>query len=213
MEGYREASTIRRVGLVGGTFDPVHYGHLVIAEEIRFTLKLTEMVFIPAGQPPHKPQQIITAVQHRMEMLQLAIASNPYFTCSRIEVDQPGPSYTVDTLRRLREEWGINAELYFVVGWDSLEEFSTWYKPMEILALLTRLVAIRRPGYVEDAEYNARLESRLPGISQRLLVMPAPQLEISSSDLRQRVAEGRPITYQTPEVVEQYITEHKLYSG
>jgi nicotinate-nucleotide adenylyltransferase len=212
LEEYRASSTIRRVGIVGGTFDPVHYGHLVIAEEVRVTLNLAEMVFIPAGQPPHKPGRIITAAQHRVEMLELAIASNPYFACSRLEVDQLGPSYTVDTLRRLREAWGINTALYFVVGWDSLEEFHTWYKPMEILALLTYLVAVRRPGYVEDGEYNAHVEACLPGISQRLLVVPAPLLEISSSDLRRRVAEGRPIKYQTPEVVEQYIIEHKLYS-
>jgi len=211
LQEYSTASTIRRVGLVGGTFDPVHYGHLVIAEEVRVSLHLAEVMFIPTGQPPHKPGQVITAAQHRAEMVQLAIASNPYFTCSPIEVEQPGPSYTVDTLRRLRRQWGTQTALYFVIGWDSLEEFHTWHRPTEILALLTHPVAVKRPGYVEAVEQRETLEARVPGIKQRLLVVPAPQLAISSTDLRQRVAQGRPIKYQTPETVEQYIIRHRLY--
>ncbi|MBV9020387.1 MAG: nicotinate-nucleotide adenylyltransferase [Ktedonobacteraceae bacterium] len=211
MQGYSTASTIRRIGLVGGTFDPIHYGHLVIAEEVRTSLHLSEVVFIPTGQPPHKPGQIITEAQHRLAMVQLAIASNPYFTCSHIEVEQEGPSYTVDTLRHLRAQWGTQTALYFVIGWDSLEEFHTWHRPTEILTLLTHLVAVKRPGYVEDVEQSETLETRVPGIGQRLLVVPAPQLAISSTDLRQRVAQGRPIKYQTPEAVEQYIIKHRLY--
>ncbi len=201
----------RRIGLLGGTFDPVHYGHLVIAEEVRANLNLTEMVFIPTGKPPHKPRRMITAAQHRVAMLELAIASNPRFTLSRFEVDRPGPSYTVETLRCLREEWGTETEIDFVIGWDSLEEMHTWYDPTGILAQVTHLVAVGRPGYVEEHEDYARFEEKLPGIMQRLLVVQAPLLEISSSDLRQRVAQGRPIKYQTPEAVESYIAEHNLY--
>lgn len=202
---------MRHIGLLGGTFDPIHYGHLVIAEEVRYVLHLDEMVFIPTGQPPHKPGRIVTEAQYRVAMLELAIASNPYFAISLIDVERSGPSYTVDTLRQLRKEWGTNTALYFVIGWDSLQELHTWYDPAGILEQLTYLVAVRRPGYVEEPGYNELLEAQLPGIQQRLLVIPAPQLDISATDLRQRVAEGRPIKYQTPEAVEQYIAQHGLY--
>jgi nicotinate-nucleotide adenylyltransferase len=201
----------RHIGLLGGTFDPIHYGHLVIAEEVVAVLHLDEMVFIPAGQPPHKSGDSVTAVEHRVAMLELAIASNSYFAISLVDVKRSGPSYTVETLQRLREEWGTNVALYFVIGWDSLEELPLWYDPIGILEQLTYLVAVRRPGYVEEPGYIEQLEARLPGIKQRLLVIPVPQLAISATELRQRVAEGRPIKYQTPEAVERYITEHNLY--
>jgi len=196
---------------MGGTFDPIHYGHLVVAEEVRATLDLAEMVFVPTGQPPHKQEGTVTAGQHRFAMLELAIASNPHFSISRIELDRPGPSYTVETLRLLREQWGRQTALYFIIGWDSLEELTTWYDPAGILQQLTYLVVVHRPGHQEVLGYREHLEERLPGIKQRLLTMPAPQLDISATDLRLRVAEGRPIKYQTPEAVEHYIAQHGLY--
>lgn len=211
MEEYKASTGERRVGILGGTFDPIHYAHLAIAEEVRSVLDLTEIVFIPAGQPPHKPGRAITPAHHRLAMVQLAIASNPHFTYSRIEVDRPGHSYTVDTLRNLRTQWGQDTEIDFIIGWDSLEEMHTWYDPQGILAQLTHLVAVGRPGYAHENEYNTMLEAHLPGIRQRLLVVSAPMLNISSTDLRQRVLEGRPIKYQTPEAVEQYIMKHNLY--
>jgi len=201
----------KRVGVMGGTFDPIHYGHLVIAEEVRAVLDLSEVVFIPAGQPPHKTGHHVTEVHHRLAMLELALASNPHFRISHIEIERNGPSYTVDTLQTLHDQWDTSVALYFIIGWDSLEDLHTWYRAADLLALVTHLVAVRRPGYEEDAEYNKVLEQRLPGIRQRLLVVPAPQLEISATDLRQRVAEGRPIKYQTPEAVETYIYENHLY--
>jgi nicotinate-nucleotide adenylyltransferase len=178
---------------------------------VRCVLHLDEMVFIPTGQPPHKPGRIVTAAQYRVAMLELAIGSNPHFAISLIDVERSGPSYTVDTLRQLRKEWGTNTALYFVIGWDSLQELHTWHDSAGLLEQLTYLVAVRRPGYVEEPGYNELLEAQLPGIQQRLLVIPAPQLDISATDLRQRVAEGRPIKYQTPEAVEQYIAQHGLY--
>lgn len=212
MQNYnRSQRNVQRFGLLGGTFDPIHYGHLVIAEEVRTALDLAEMVFVPTGQPPHKPGKIITEARHRLAMLELAIASNPYFTISTVDIERPGPSYTVDTLRLLREQWGEETEIYFVIGWDSLEELPTWYNPEGILEQVTHLVAVYRPGYIEVSGYRDRLEERLPGLKQRLLTMPAPQLEISATDLRRRVAEGRPIKYQTADAVEQYIIEHRLY--
>jgi nicotinate-nucleotide adenylyltransferase len=202
----------RRIGLMGGTFDPIHYGHLVIAEEVRVTLDLAEMLFIPTGQPPHKPGRVITPAEQRLAMLELAIASNPHFTISLIEMERPGLSYMVDTLRLLRTQMNTDVELSFVIGWDSLEELHTWHDPQGILTQLDALVAVGRPGYVDEGEYNnTQLETRLPGISQRLRVVQAPQFSVSSTDLRQRVAQGKPIKYQVPEAVEQYIFTHNLY--
>lgn len=202
---------VRRVGLVGGTFDPIHNAHLMLAEEVRAALDLTEIVFIPAGQPPHKSGRRVTAVEHRLAMLELAIASNPHFSYSRVELDRSGPSYLVDTLRILHEQWGTETALDFILGWDSLEELHTWYDPQGILAQLAHLVAVRRPGHKDDAAFFEKLEARLPGITQRLIVVPVPLMEISSRDLRRRVATGRPIKYQVPEAVEDYIIKHDLY--
>ena len=204
-------ASLRRVGLLGGTFDPIHFGHLVIAEEVRTVLHLDEMVFVPAGHPPHKPGRIVTEAQHRLAMLELAIASNPHFTISLVDLERPGPSYTVETLQVLRQQWGAQTAIYFVIGGDSLEDLLAWYDPAGILQQLTALVAVQRPGYEEAAGYRDTLEARLPGIKQRLIMVQAPQLDISATDLRRRVAEGRPIKYQTPEAVERYIIEYGLY--
>ncbi len=212
MEKYGPTTGKRRIGLMGGTFDPIHYGHLVIAEEVRVALDLAEMLFIPTGQPPHKPERVITPAEQRLAMLELAIASNPHFSISLIEMDRPGLSYMADTLRLLRAQMGTDVELSFVIGWDSLEELHTWYDPQGILAQLDALVAVGRPGYMDESEYNdTQLETRLPGISQRLHVVQAPRFSISSTDLRQRIAQNKPIKYQVPETVEQYIFTHGLY--
>jgi len=212
LEYYRPlAQDMRRVGVIGGTFDPVHYGHLVIAEEVYAALDLAEMVFVPAGHPPHKPDNLVATAQHRLAMLELAIASNPHFSISRVDLERPGPSYTVETLRLLRQQWGERTAIYFLIGWDSLEDLLTWRDPAGILAQLAYLVAVRRPGYQEESGYRDSLEARLPGIKQRLLVVSAPQLEISSTDLRARVAQGQPVKYQLPENVEQYIEQFRLY--
>jgi nicotinate-nucleotide adenylyltransferase len=211
----------RRIGVIGGTFDPVHYGHLVIAEEVCAALELEKMVFAPSGQPPHKPDRVVTDSHHRLAMLERAIAGNPHFSLSRVDVDRAGPSYTVETLQLLRRQWEAEAKhaeqegritLYFVIGWDSLEYLLTWHDPAGILAQLDHLVAVRRPRYNEDRAYLDALEARLPGLTQRLLVVAAPQLDISSTDLRARVAQGRPIKYQLPDGVEQYIRQYGLYT-
>ncbi|WP_126554275.1 nicotinate-nucleotide adenylyltransferase [Dictyobacter kobayashii] len=202
---------MRSIGLMGGTFDPIHHAHLIVAEEVRYALNLTEMVFIPAGEPPHKAKRTTAPVQDRLAMVELAVASNPHFSISRIEIDRPGPSYLVDTLRLLKEQWGQDVELCFVIGWDSLEDFPTWYKPAEILEQLNRLVVVHRPGYEDNEAYNQQLEARLPGLLQKMCLIEVPQLDISSTELRRRIAEDRPIKYQTPEAVEAYIQAHNLY--
>jgi nicotinate-nucleotide adenylyltransferase len=211
LETYPLQSKMQRIGLFGGTFDPIHFGHLVIAEEVRFALDLAEMVFIPTGQPPHKPGRSITPAHHRLAMLQLAIASNPHFTISQVDLERPGPSYTVDTLSLLRQQWSAQTAFYFIIGGDSLEELLTWHDPAGVLAQLNYLVAVQRPGYEEAPEYREALEARLPGIKQRLIMVRAPQLDISATDLRLRVVTGKPIKYQTPEAVEQYIAHFGLY--
>ena len=209
---YRDVSAnTRRIGVLGGTFDPVHYGHLVIAEEVYATLQLTEMIFVPAGLPPHKTNVDITPAEHRLNMLELAIASNSHFTISKVDLDRPGPSYTVDMLKMLRKQWGKQTAIHFIIGGDSLEDLLGWHDPSGILQQLTHLVAVRRPGYLESETYYDSLEARLPGIQQRLLVVDTPQFDISATDLRKRVAEGRPIKYQTPESVESYIVQYGLY--
>jgi nicotinate-nucleotide adenylyltransferase len=213
-----QSQKVQRIGLMGGTFDPIHNGHLIIAEEVRTVLDLEMMIFIPAGQPPHKPHKSghnTTAAYHRMAMVQLAIASNSFFIASRVEIDRPGPSYLVDTLRILHEQLPSEAQLTFVLGWDSLQELHNWYQPEGIIEQLTHLAAVGRPGYGDKMAYNGdddkELKARLPGLAQKLCVVPTPQIGISSTDLRRRVAEGRPIKYQVPEAVEQYINTHSLY--
>ncbi|WP_201371388.1 nicotinate-nucleotide adenylyltransferase [Ktedonobacter robiniae] len=221
----QQAQLVEHIGIMGGTFDPIHNAHLAVAEEVRVALNLSYILFIPTGQPPHKRTHHLTPSQHRLAMVERAIASNPFFACSRIEVDWSGPSYTTDTLKRLREELGSRACLYFIIGWDSLLDLHKWHDPEGILAQLTALVAVGRPGYsasgalgnpfdqdnLDNTEYNTKLEERLPGITQRLRLVQAPMLEISSTDLRQRVAQGRPIRYQMPDAVTEYIHEHHLY--
>lgn len=211
-ESYQLTPAKRHIVLMGGTFDPIHHAHLIVAEEVRATLKLDKITFMPAGDPPHKPGRVQTDKHHRLRMVQLAIASNPHFLISRIEVDQPGPSYLVNTLRQIRQEGEEELELSFIIGSDSLEQFSTWYDPVGILAQLDHLIVVKRPGYVENIEYNKQLEEQLPSITQRLLTVKVPQMDISSTDLRRRVREGFPIKYQVPEAVEAYIKEQGLYS-
>jgi nicotinate-nucleotide adenylyltransferase len=201
-----------RIGIIGGTFDPVHYAHLAIAEEVYAALKLTRLFFVPAGQPPHKMGYNVTPARHRLAMLELAIAANPHFSLSLVDIQRSGPSYTVDTLRLLRQELGPNARLYFVIGGDSLGDLPGWREPVGILAQAT-IVALMRPGYTEVSGYREQLEARLPGLQQRLITLDGPRMDISSTDLRCRVAEGRPIKYQTPEAVEEYILRQRLYTG
>ena len=208
-----EAQALRideRIGILGGTFDPVHYAHLALAEEVYHALNLTRILFVPAGHPPHKISYQVTSVQQRVGMLKTAIAGNAHFALSLVDVRRTGPSYTVDTLRLLREEWGSRAELYFIIGGDSLRDLPGWYDPAGVIAQAT-LVALMRPGYGQVEEMTRELETRLPGIGKRLITLEGPRMEISSTELRQRVAEGRPIKYQTPEVVEDYILRYGLY--
>jgi nicotinate-nucleotide adenylyltransferase len=205
-----ESAATVRVGVIGGTFDPVHYAHLAIAEEAYHKLKLARVIFVPAGQPPHKVGGSVTPAQQRLEMLRLALADNPHFEISLVDMQRVGPSYTVDTLRILRETWGPRAELYFIIGGDSLKDLPRWRDPAGIIAQAF-IVALMRPGFLEIDTLGRQLTTQLPGLAGRLLTIVGPRMEISSTDLRQRVMAGEPVRYQVPDVVERYIREQQLY--
>jgi nicotinate-nucleotide adenylyltransferase len=194
----------RRIGVMGGTFDPIHLGHLVAAEEARWQFDLDRVVFVPAGRPWQKPVGV-TPPEDRYLMTVLATASNPAFTVSRLEIDHPGPTYTVDTLRRLRAEQTDDTRLYFIIGADAVLQILTWKEPDQVLAQ-AEFIAATRPGFDLD-----RLVSQVPGAAGRIHPMDIPALAISASDIRARVARGAPIQYLVLDSVARYIHEHGLY--
>ncbi len=200
---------MRRLGILGGTFDPIHHGHLVAAQEAHYQLHLDRVLFVPAGNPHHKPEQPVTAPHHRLRMIELAIAGKPHFGISRVDLDRPAPCYTLDTLRLLRSALGDGCEFVFVAGADSLGDIRNWYQPRQILELC-HLGVVQRPDVWVDFE---ALEAQLPGLTERLHWIQMPLLEISSSDLRERVRRGLPISYLVPPAVEKYIEEHALYQA
>lgn len=197
-----------RLGLLGGTFDPPHYGHLVAAQEAAERLELERVLFLPAGQPPHKLGEPISPLQQRVRMVELAIADNPRFSLSLADCQPAGPSYTVELLARLQQQLGPETSIYFVVGMDSLHDLTTWRQPARVLEQCT-LVVVQRPGYPElDL---AELDKDLPGASQHIVILPTPGLAIAATELRSRVVEGRSIRYLVPEAVREYIAEQRLY--
>jgi len=198
-----------KIGVLGGTFDPVHLGHLIMAEEVRVSLGLSEIILVPAGQPLLKPAHPITPAEHRLQMLHLAIADRPHFRVSTLEIERPGPSYTVDTIAELRGQYGSEAEIFFILGWDSLAQIAEWREPLRIIEMCY-LVAVPRPGY-QRPDLEA-LEASVPGVSQRVVFLEKPQIDISASAIRELVARGKPINHLVPEPVAEYIIKHKLYS-
>lgn len=195
-----------KVGVFGGSFDPVHIGHLLMAEEARIKLNLDEVLFVPARIQWLKERELSPS-HHRWEMLYLATKSNPFFKLSRIEIDRPGPSYTVDTLTLLHKE-REGDEFYFLLGWDALAEIQYWKEPKRIIDLCY-LVALPRFSFPRpDLEV---LERALPGISQRVIFLEAPIIGISSTQIRERVARGLSIRYLVPKEVEEYIFSYGLY--
>ncbi|MDY7041504.1 MAG: nicotinate-nucleotide adenylyltransferase [Chloroflexota bacterium] len=197
----------RRIGILGGTFDPIHIAHLAVAEEARAQLGLEKVVFVPAGLPPHKMDVHVSPADHRQAMVELAIAGNPYFEVSLVDIDRFGPCYTVDTIALLHEEWGPDVEMYFIMGSDSLADILTWHRPDRLIRL-SRLAVVARPGYRVDMD---ELERWLPGVSQRVNFINSPQLDVSSSEIQRRVLAGESIKYQVPPAVERYIYKHGLY--
>lgn len=198
-----------RVGILGGTFDPVHVGHLIIAEEALSRLALDQVLFIPAGQPWLKADQALSPAEHRLKMVELAIASNPRLSVSRIEVDRPGPTYTVDTLERLKRDLGEDVQLYFILGLDALEQFHRWEQPARIIELCQFAIA-SRPGFQNSRILDEQL-GRYPNLGSKVNFVAAPVMDISGSSIRQRASEGRSIKYRVPEAVERYIKQQGLY--
>lgn len=201
----------RRMGVMGGTFDPIHYGHLVAAESARATFRLERVIFVPAGQPPHKPAEAVTAAEHRYAMTVLATASNPYFTVSRLEIDRPGPSYTVDTINQLHAAWGPGVAWYFITGADAMLEILGW-KQSAALLRSCEFVAATRPG-TPTARLRAAVKALEREHGPRFHSIVVPGVATSSSEVRARVRRGDPIRYLVPEPVEAYISKHGLYVG
>ncbi len=202
--GRRMARVGRRLGVMGGTFDPIHYGHLVTAEEAVVQFALDAVVFVPTGKPWMKEGREVSPAEDRYLMTVIATASNPRFQVSRVEVEREGPTYTVDTLRALAAQHP-DAELSFITGADAMLEIFEWKDPGEVLSL-AHFIAATRPGY-DITSFEAKASTRQPEVS----VMNIPALAISSTDVRERVADGRPIRYLVPEGVKSYIEKAGLY--
>jgi len=196
-----------RIGIMGGTFDPVHIGHLVTAEEALVQFNLDKVIFMPTGRPVRKTHGHVSSAEDRYLMTVIATASNPDFEVSRLEIDRPGDTYTVDTIVQLREFYGPRAELFFISGADAVREILTW-KNADRFADLCTFIAATRPGYDADLGVG-RLGGGMPLPAVESMAVPA--LAISSSDIRERVAAGRPILYLLPEAVAAYIEKNGLY--
>ena len=191
-----------RLGVMGGTFDPIHHGHLVAASEVQTRFGLDEVVFVPTGQPWQKDEREVSAPEHRYLMTVVATASNPRFTVSRVDIARPGPTYTIDTLRDLHRE-RPDAELFFITGADALAQILSW-KDADELFDLAHFVGVTRPGYVLS-------ESGLP--ADRVSLQEVPAMTISSTDCRARVERAEPVWYLVPDGVVQYINKYRLYAA
>ncbi len=198
-----------RLGILGGTFDPPHNGHLQLAEAALLALELTQVVFIPAKQPPHKLNDTISPLDVRVALLECALRDHPEFVISLIEAERSGPSYTVDTLRELRRGLAPTDEIFFIMGLDSLKNFPTWYQPAEIVKL-AKLAVLRRPGY--DVDLDA-LEEKVPGVTAAVVFIHSPEMDVSASEIRERVANDESLAGLAPPAVAAYIREHNLYQG
>ncbi|MCV7413756.1 nicotinate-nucleotide adenylyltransferase [Mycolicibacterium litorale] len=207
MSRSREEIRTRRLGVMGGTFDPIHHGHLVAASEVADLFGLDEVVFVPTGQPWQKHDRRVTAPEDRYLMTVIATASNPRFSVSRVDIDRGGPTYTKDTLRDLHE-LNPDADLYFITGADALGSILSWQNWEEMFSI-ARFVGVSRPGYELDGSHISAALRELPPDALSLVEVPA--LAISSSDCRKRAGQGRPIWYLVPDGVVQYVTKRRLY--
>src|SRR5919109_4562595 len=196
-----------RLGLFGGTFDPPHVGHLILASEAKSQLELSRVLWTVTPDPPHKQDQPITSLEHRLAMVRLAIENDPSFELSDVELSRPGPHYTVDAIKLLAQQ-NPEAEIVPILGGDSLNDLPTWHQPKELLYAAHWVGVMRRPGEQTNLE---ALERELPGISSKIHYVDAPLLEIASREIRERVAAGKPFRYYLPESVYEYIERNHLY--
>jgi len=196
------------LGIFGGTFDPIHNGHMAVAEGVQKSVNLSRIIFIPTGQPWLKQDLTVSPAADRVEMVRLAIAGKDGFELSTIEVDRPGPSYTVDTLEVLRRQLGLQTKLFFLIGSDALADFPKWKEPHRIIQMC-QLVAFSRPSF--PLPPLDEFEKKVPGISQRVTFVNTPEVEVSATEIRSRVARGQPIDGMVPRPVMEYIREKQLY--
>lgn len=199
--------TGQRIGIFGGTFDPIHIGHLILAEEARFQLALDRVYLVPAGNPPHKQKRNLTAIAHRLMMAELATADMPGLWVSRVDADRPGPHYANEMVQCLRQQMGAAAHFFFLMGMDSLRDLPSWRQPQWLIQQCTLVVLTRHDIAIDWT----RLEEALPGLRERVILLDMPELEIASHILRERIRKGAPICHQVPRPVEAYITKHGLY--
>lgn len=200
----------QRIGIMGGTFDPIHVGHLITAEVVRSQCKLDTVLFIPTGSPPHKQDQIITASSHRFRMTELATATNPHFQVIPMEIERPGLSYTIDTVHRLLATFGSNTELYCIAGADAIRDLLTW-KDLDQLMDLCWFIAASRPGAMDSMEQIIRQLGKKG--HERIVRVETPQIDISATLIRDRLKRGMSVRYMLPELVAEYIKSNKLYIG
>lgn len=204
-------NNFKRIGISGGTFDPIHYGHLIIAEDVREKFKLDKVIFIPTGAPPHKDNTKVSDPEHRYNMVCAAISTNPHFEASRIEIERPGYTYTIDTLIELRQLLGANSRLFFITGADVIPELLTWKKYEQVFELC-EFIAVLRPGYTRE-EFINEVKYLKKTYKAVIHIVEAPLIGISSTTIRERVKEHRTIKYLVPEEVEKYIYDTGLYQG
>jgi len=205
-------------GILGGTFNPIHIGHLIIAEEVKGIFSLEKIIFIPCAQPPHKVEEEIAPADHRYQMTQLAIKDNPSFIISRLEIERGGKSYSVETVKALQEIFGESAKFYFITGADAILEISTW-KNFEELLRICQFIALTRPGYSlfpDDDQSSEGLARRLkiePTLVGNIHLLRIRAIEISAQEIRERIREGKSIRYLVPREVEEYIYTYRLYQN
>ena len=202
-----------RYGILGGTFDPPHLGHLALAQEVHVRMALDRVWFVPTREPPHKVGKRISAAADRLAMVERAIAADARFAVSTVELERPGPSYTIDTLGELRARWGADTRMVLILGWDMLEYLPQWHNAAGVVDRSDGIAAVHRPGVVADESDLARLDEQLPGLREKLTLIQAPQLAISGTEIRARVAQMMPVRYLTPDSVAAYIEMRGLYKS
>ena len=198
----------RKIGILGGTFDPIHLGHLAIVKEIRRKLDLEEVLFVPVGQPVFKEDRQISDGQHRLEMVILATADTPFFNVATVELERQGSSYTIDTIKELMIQLGDRIDLYLIVGFDALHDLPNWKEPIQLLQLC-QIIAAKRPRHTELDIRS--LESQVPGASERIKIIDVPQVDLSATEIRKKVASGKEIIDLVPAAVASYIERNGLY--
>lgn len=201
----------KRIAIMGGTFDPIHFGHLIAAETVREKYSLDKVIFLPSGNPPHKDRKRVTSKEDRYSMVQMATASNQYFDVSRMEIDREGYTYTIDTIREFVSVSSERTNIYFITGADAVYDILTW-KDADKLLSVCRFIAVTRPGY-NKKELEEEINTIKSNHKCNINILEIPDIAISSTDIRQRVSKGNSIKYLVPESIESYIQKNAIYQN